>query len=104
MLIRRPLERGLLRTPLEPTAKLGILLIPMGPVSGYLGDDPDRVIQNVQEATESYNLQFGDYLLMYRALAGDVDQAIETAKGLDDVAIDDGDSRSYLLAWLYSRR
>ena len=56
----------------EPAAMLGILVIPMSPASTYLGGDPDRITANVEEATGGeFDQKFGDYLLMYAALAGD---------------------------------
>jgi endo-1,3(4)-beta-glucanase len=87
----------------EPAAMLGILVIPMSPASTYLAGDPDRITANVEEATGGrYDQKFGDYLLMYAALAGDDQRkaALETARSLDAEWIDDGNSRSYLLAWL----
>ncbi|CAN5420810.1 hypothetical protein BH11ACT1_BH11ACT1_22690 [soil metagenome] len=87
----------------EPSAILGIQLIPMNPAARYLAGDPDRIRANVAEAAPGgYGVQFGDYLLMYLALAGpqDADKAWTTAQQLPDTAIDDGDSRAYLLAWL----
>jgi endo-1,3(4)-beta-glucanase len=89
----------------EPAAMLGILVIPMSPASTYLAGDPDRINANVGEATGGrFDQKFGDYLLMYSALAGDKERkaALTTARQLDDKWIDDGDSRSYLLAWLMS--
>ncbi|NMM30764.1 MAG: 1,3-beta-glucanase [Cellulomonas sp.] len=86
-----------------PSAILGIQLIPMNPAAAYLAGDPDRIRANVAEAAPGgYGVQFGDYLLMYLALAGrqDADKAWTTAQQLPDMAIDDGDSRAYLLAWL----
>ena len=91
----------------EPAAMLGILLLPMSPSSGYLATTPDRIRANVEEATNGrFDQKFGDYLLMYSALAGaaDRDRALGIAGTLPDSAIDDGMSRSYLLAWLMSRR
>ena len=82
---------------------LGILVIPMSPGSTYLGGDPERITANVEEATSGkFDQKFGDYLLMYAALAGDDQRktALETARGLADEWIDDGNSRAYLLAWL----
>ena len=82
---------------------LGILVIPMSPASTYLGGDPDRITKNVEEAVNGkYDQKFGDYLLMYAALAGDDQRkaALDTARKLDAKWIDDGNSRSYLLAWL----
>ena len=87
----------------EPAAMLGILVIPMSPASTYLGGDPDRITKNVEEATSGkFDQKFGDYLLMYAALAGDDQRktALEKARSLDKQWIDDGNSRSYLLAWL----
>lgn len=84
---------------------LGILVIPMSPASTYLGGDPARINANVAEATGGkFDQKFGDYLLMYSALAGDAERktALDTARGLDAKWIDDGNSRSYMLAWLMS--
>ena len=49
-------------------------------------------------------MQFGDYLLMYRALAGadDAAAAWTEATSLPDDAIDDGTSRSAMLAFIAS--
>ncbi len=90
----------------EPAAMLGILVIPMSPSSTYLAGDPARIDANVAEATSGgkFDQKFGDYLLMYSALAGEKQRsaALATAEKLDDEWIDDGNSRSYLLAWLMS--
>jgi hypothetical protein len=45
---------------------------------------------------------FGDFLLMYSALAGPEEAAValEEAAALSDERIDDGNTRSYLLAWI----
>ena len=47
-------------------------------------------------------MQFGGYLLMYRALAGPDDAAAawQEATSLPDVAVDDGSSRSAMLAFI----
>jgi len=88
----------------EPAAMLGILVIPMSPASTYLAGDPARIEANVAEATgaKGFDQKFGDYLLMYSALAGDEQRkaALATGQQLDSKWIDDGNSRSYLLAWL----
>jgi endo-1,3(4)-beta-glucanase len=89
----------------EPAAMLGILVIPMSPSSTYLAGDPARIEANVAEATGGrFDQKFGDYLLMYSALAGEQQRqaALATAEELEDKWIDDGNSRSYLLAWLMS--
>ena len=91
----------------DANAKLGIQLIPMSPVSGYLGGESKRIAKSVDEATSGdYKKQFGDYLLMYAALGG-ADQAkaaLAIARDLPQKFIDDGNSRSYLLAWIMTRR
>jgi hypothetical protein len=90
----------------EPNAKLAILLLPMSPVSGYLGGDSTRIEKNLaQGAPNGYDVTLGDYLIMYSAMAGDAQKAkaLKDAKALPDNRIDDGDSRSYLLAWIMTR-
>jgi hypothetical protein len=87
----------------EPSAMLGILLIPMGPFADYLAIDPARIRDSVAEAAPGgYDVQFGDYLLMYLALAGpdDAAEAWDEAQRLPDESIDDANTRSYLLAWI----
>lgn len=91
----------------EPSAMLGILLLPMGPYADYLAIDPDRVRDSLAEAApDGYDVMFGDYLLMYRALAGQQDAAAawDDALALPDERIDDGSSRAYLLAWIAAHR
>ncbi len=89
----------------EPAAILGIQLIPMSPVSTYLAGDAARIDANVAEGSHGkFDQKFGDYLLMYSALAGHDQRAtaLAAADKLDDKWIDDGNSRSYMLAWLMS--
>lgn len=89
-----------------PAAILGIQLIPMSPVSTYLAGDSGRIQANVAEAASGkFDQKFGDYLLMYSALAGQhqAETALATGRQLGDKWIDDGNSRSYLLAYLMSR-
>jgi hypothetical protein len=52
-----------------------------------------------------YDVQFGDYLLMYRALASRADAAtaLREARALPDAVVDSANSRSYMLAWIMSR-
>lgn len=90
----------------EPSAMLGILVLPMSPVAGYLGTDASRIRKNLAEAAPAgYDVVFGDYLLMYSALAGPdaASAALAETASLNEDRIDDGDSRSYLLAWIMSR-
>ena len=79
-------------------------MIPASPSSDHLAGDPARIERNVVEATSNggFNQLYGDYLLMYSALAGEEARtaALEEARNLDTV--DDGNTRTYLLAWLMS--
>ncbi|MCE0761323.1 hypothetical protein LWC35_00085 [Pseudonocardia kujensis] len=87
-----------------PGAVLGIQLIPMSPVAGYLAGDADRIRTDVAEAAPAgFDVPFGDYLVMYLALA-DPAAARAAAAGLPASAVDAGNSRAYLLAWTFSRR
>jgi endo-1,3(4)-beta-glucanase len=86
----------------EANAKLGIQLIPMTPASDYLARDSERIIANLSEATRAgYEVQFGDYMLMYAAL-GSPDAAAEAYDQAAEPStpIDDANSRSYLLAFI----
>lgn len=92
----------------EPAAILGIQLLPMRPgAEASLGDDEQRILANIAEATAGGPApQFADYLLMYQALAGpeQAQLALEAARDLPISSIDDGNSRSYLLAWIMAQR
>jgi endo-1,3(4)-beta-glucanase len=90
----------------EASAKLGILLVPMSPISTYLGVDPERVHRNVaQAASAGFDGALGDYVLMYSALEGgsQASRALQAARALPEKNIDDANSRSYLLAWIMTR-
>lgn len=90
----------------QPAAKLAIQLLPASPTArSYLRSvPPDRIRWNVQSATTSggFAQPFGDYALMYSALAGAVDRrdALTTARGTSRPKVDPGNSAAYLLAWL----
>ncbi|MBB2923142.1 glycosyl hydrolase [Cellulomonas cellasea] len=87
----------------DPGAMLGILLLPMSPVSGYLAGDPEGIRARVAEGTPGgWEAKFSDYILAYSALAGPEDAATawDEAQKLSDEWIDDGNSRAYLLAWI----
>ncbi|WP_425308868.1 glycosyl hydrolase [Ammonicoccus fulvus] len=90
----------------EPAAALAILVIPASPSSGHLAGDPERIRRNVAEgtATKGFQQQYGDYLMMYSALAGpaDRDRALTEARQLGPEGVDDGNSYAYLLAWLHA--
>jgi len=89
----------------EPPAMLGIQLIPMAPFAGgYLHlVDPDTARASLAEAAPGgYGVMFGDYLLMYAAASGTLAsaEAWDAATALPATSIDDGNSRTYMLAWL----
>ncbi len=84
----------------DPSAILGIQVIPAPPVFDAVAATPSRVRANVADATpDGFDVPFGDYLAMYLATA-DPQRALKIGRGLPDSSIDDGDTRSYLLAWL----
>jgi endoglucanase Acf2 len=94
----------------DPNAVVAIQLVPMGPVSGYLGTPAAGGSAQIHRllaaaAPHGYAVTYGDYLLMYRSLAGvqDARAALRAARTLPAKAIDDGDSRTYLLAYLMAR-
>ncbi len=85
----------------EPSAMLGIQLLPMGPVSQHLAGDPQRIKANVTEAApDGFQTLFGDYLVMYLALA-DPQAALDAGRSLPTETLDDGLTKSYLMAWLH---
>jgi len=88
----------------EPSAMLGIQLLPMPAVLAQARMSPKRVRANVAEASAGgFDTVFGDYLTMYLALA-DPQRALKIGRRLPDSAIDDGNTRSHLLAWLLAAR
>jgi hypothetical protein len=93
----------------DPAAPAGIELIPMPAVATeYVAAGGKRQIARVlDEAVPEgdYAVQFGDYLLMYRALASgsQAEAALAAARDLPAEDIDTGNTRSYLLAWIMAR-
>jgi hypothetical protein len=92
----------------EPGAMLGIQLIPAPPASAqYLAPADEDQAQAIRDAVAEgtpagYDTQFGDFMLMYLALAGadDAGTAWDEAVALEPTWIDDGNSRAYMLAWI----
>jgi endo-1,3(4)-beta-glucanase len=89
----------------EPSAMLGIQLLPLGPaqLTAGLGVDPARIRASVQEAApDGYDVMFGGDLLGYLALAGPDDASVawKELESLPSTAIDDGTSRAALLAFV----
>ncbi len=90
----------------EPAAALAILLIPVSPSSDQLKGDAARIAANVAEGigSKGFDQQYGDYILMYSALAGEDARvkALDALRSFDKSKIDDGNTYSYTLAWLLS--
>ncbi len=85
----------------EPSAVLGIQLVPMGPHGATGSTDPERIRAMVAEAAPGgFDVPFGDYLLMYLSLAGPDDARRAWREALDHQAVDDGNSGAYLLAFI----
>ncbi|MDM7829822.1 glycosyl hydrolase [Cellulomonas edaphi] len=89
----------------EPSAMLGIQLLPLGPAQLSLsrGVDAERIRASVREAAPNgYDVMFGGDLLGYLALAGpdDASSAWTELESLPASAIDDGTSRAALLAFV----
>ncbi|WP_019146948.1 glycosyl hydrolase [Timonella senegalensis] len=93
----------------EKSAMLGILLLPMSPVSVYLAQDAERILDNLEEVVgyyDNYAVTYGDYLVMYAALAGGAtaEKAWQIARDFEPELVDDGNSKAYMMAWVASRR
>lgn len=85
-----------------PSAKLGILLLPMNPTSQALFPDKQKIDRQIKEsATGDYNIQFGDYLLMYSTSISKPER-LKIAQAMPEQFIDSANSRSYMLAWILS--
>ena len=88
----------------EPSAILGIQLLPLSPTFVNYGSNRSRIISNVSEGMpdSAYNVQFSDYILMYRSLA-DSNGALKIAQNMPDALIDGANSRSYMYAWIMTQ-
>jgi endo-1,3(4)-beta-glucanase len=85
----------------DPAAKLAIQLLPFNPASGYTADNSTRIRQRLDEVGSPQ--LFKDYILMYRANL-DTTAALNDAKNLADADIDGANSRSFMYAWILSRK
>jgi hypothetical protein len=80
---------------------LGILVILMSPSSTYLRR-PAGSRKYRRGDRGKFDQKFGDYLCELRVAGEQRREAACTAEKLDEKWIDNGNSRSYLLAWLMS--
>jgi len=88
----------------ESNTKLAIQLIPMSPVMETFKSDGAGIKDKLakQDKPNNYNVALGDYLLMYLALS-DKNAAVQALDRQTDQFIDDGNSRTYLRAWIYAQ-
>jgi len=85
-----------------PAAMLGIQLIPMDP--SMVSFASDKNITKVIDATiqnDNYNVPLGDYILMYLSLTNP-EKAATLAQ--QQTNIDDGDSQTYMNAFIFTGR
>ncbi|GAA2749633.1 glycosyl hydrolase [Amnibacterium kyonggiense] len=88
----------------DPAAKLGIQLIPMSPVAGYLRTSPSAMRADLAEARSARTGLFADYLLMDEVLAGgSKSAALRRLAALPAAQIDSANSKAYAAAWILSR-
>lgn len=93
----------------EPNAIIGIQLIPSPPmaVDYYTAVAPATVASTLAAASgEGSGTQFADFLLMYSATQSpaSADAVWQAALDLPEQTIDDGNSRTYMMAWIASLR
>ena len=90
----------------EPQAKLGIQLIPFSPGAVYLEPTAgisDQILASALPPGPGVYGKFADYLIMYQAMF-DKDKALLQYGSLNDVDVDSANSRSYMLAWILTRK
>jgi endo-1,3(4)-beta-glucanase len=88
----------------ESNTKLAIQLIPMSPVMQTFKSDGAAIKEKLakQDKPNNYNVALGDYLIMYLALT-DKQAALTALDRQSDRFIDDGNTRTYLRAWIYTQ-
>ncbi len=90
----------------QPAAVLGIQLIPMSPGQAYLSQNKSVIASNLAATVPNasdLNVLYGDYLLMYEALYNP-NAALQELPSIAPQNIDNGDSMTYLSAWVYSHQ
>ncbi|WP_434810378.1 glycosyl hydrolase [Microbacterium sp. bgisy189] len=91
----------------EPSAILGIQLLPLSAVSlEYLPTDAERVAELVAEAggESGFSGALGDYVMLYSAIIGEDELARAEALARERTEWDDGLSASAAMAWLTAVR
>lgn len=85
----------------DPGAMLAIQLLPLNPTMAATLPDRTHIQQQLNEASGA--TLFRDYLAMYQAVV-DQPAALRVARDLPASSIDDGNSRTYMLAWIMTRK
>jgi hypothetical protein len=78
----------------------------MSPGQQYLADNPAQINTNLSNAVSNstdYESEYGDYLLMYETLANP-QAALKNLSLVTPNDLDNGDSMTYLEAWVYSHQ
>ena len=88
----------------DPMAKLAIQLIPLNPVMVNFSNDNMQIGQALAASVhaDNYNAPLGDYGLMYLSLT-DPSKAAQLSVKQQASFIDDGNSRTYMDAWIDSQ-
>ncbi len=87
----------------EPEAKLAIQLIPFTAGSSYLSKISPEIIQkHLNETSFPNHKLFFDQLLMYKAIQNK-EEALSLFNEIENKDLDDGNSRSFLYAWIITR-
>ncbi|MEO8105316.1 MAG: glycosyl hydrolase [Candidatus Saccharibacteria bacterium] len=88
----------------DAVTKLGIQLIPLNPVMVNFSNDNLHIGQAISASIhdDNYNAPLGDYALMYLSLTDSSKAALLSTKQQASF-IDDGNSRTYLDAWIDSQ-
>jgi endo-1,3(4)-beta-glucanase len=88
----------------EANAKLGIQLISMNPFMTDLSSDGTKITSLVDRSItdDNFNVALADYILMYLSLQNP-ERALSLADKQQDAFIDDGNSRTYLNAFIFSQ-
>ncbi len=88
----------------EPNTKLAIQLLPLNPMMQIFKEDDSRIKAQVDTAisNNNFNVALGDYVIMYAALTNP-SRALEASTQQQNKFIDDGNSRTYMNAWIFTR-
>ncbi|HET9098712.1 MAG TPA: glycosyl hydrolase [Candidatus Saccharimonadales bacterium] len=85
----------------SPAAKLAIQLIPMDPTMVSFASDKNMMAKiNAAFPNQNFNVSLGDYGLMYLSLSR---PQLALSLASSQTNIDNGDSKTYMLAFIYSQ-